>query len=141
MKIIITERQSKLLRRVIKENEDEEIDFYWYCRDWNNINKYKPLEFPSFGTLKDEIEIYNGKPYKAGKTYFSDPDYLAGLPYCEMEEEISNYYINHIKNGLSFGYIINIPDGNSLTPEEKDTLEAQVTQVNLFYHLMVVMLK
>lgn len=108
------------------ENEDEEIDFYWYCRDWNNVNKYKPLEFASFGTSKDEIEIYNGKPYKAGKTYFSDPDYLAGLPYCEMEEEISNYYINHIKNGLSFGYIINIPDGNSLTPEEKDMLEAKI---------------
>ena len=43
-----------------------------------------------------------------------------------MEEEISNYYINHIKNGLSFGYIINIPDGNSLTPEEKDMLEAKI---------------
>jgi len=108
------------------ENEEEEIEFYWYCRDWTNINKYKPLEFASFGTSKDEIEIYNGKPYKAGKTYFSDPDYLAGLPYCEMEEEISNYYINHIKNGLSFGYIINIPDGNSLTPEEKDELERKI---------------
>jgi hypothetical protein len=110
------------------ENDEEEIDFYWYCRDWSNINKFKPLEFPAFGTSNDEIEIYNGKPYKAGKTYFADPDYLAGLPYMEMEEEISNYYINHIKNGLSFGYIINIPDGNSLTEEEKDQLEFKIKQ-------------
>jgi len=110
------------------ENEEEEILFYWYSRDWTNTNKYKPLEFPAFGTSKDEIEIYNGKPYKAGKTYFSDPDYLAGLPYCEMEEEIGNYYISHIKNGLSFGYIINIPDGNSLTDEEKDDLERKIKQ-------------
>jgi len=108
------------------ENEDEEIENYWYCRDWRNINKYPPIPFASFGTSKDEIEIYNGKPYKAGKTYFADPDYLAGLPYCEMEEEISNYYINHIKNGLSFGYIINIPDGNSLSNEEKDELERKI---------------
>lgn len=110
------------------ENEEEEINFYWYSRDWSNVNKFKPLEFPAFGTSKDDIEIYNGKPYKAGKTYFADPDYLAGLPYCEMEEEISNYYISHIKNGLSFGYIINIPDGKSLTPEEKDDLERRIKQ-------------
>ena len=108
------------------ENKDEEINFYWYSRDWSNTNKYTPLDFPSFGTSNKTIEIYNGKPYKAGKTYFSDPDYLAGLPYCEMEEEISNYYVNHIKNGLSFGYIINIPDGNSLTDEEKDDLERKI---------------
>jgi len=110
------------------ENEEEEIEHYFYCRDWSNINKFKPLEYPAFGTSNDNIEIYNGKPYKAGKTYFADPDYLAGLPYMEMEEEISNYYINHIKNGLSFGYIINIPDGNSLTEEEKDDLERKIKQ-------------
>ncbi|HRA73655.1 MAG TPA: phage portal protein, partial [Flavobacterium sp.] len=108
------------------ENEDEEIEYYWYSRNWKDINKYKPLQFPAFSTSNEEIEIYNGKPYKAGKVYFADPDYLAGLPYCEMEEEISNYYINHIKNGLSFGYIINIPDGNSLSTEEKDELENKI---------------
>jgi hypothetical protein len=108
------------------ENEEEEIEFYYYCRDWGNTTKFKPDPYPSFRTSKDKIEIYNGKPYKAGKTYFADPDYLAGLPYCEMEEEISNYYISHIKNGLSFGYIINIPDGNSLSPEEQDEIERKI---------------
>jgi hypothetical protein len=111
-----------------KENEEEEIDTYFYSRDWTNTTKFKPIPFASFGTSKDDIEIYNGAPYKAGKTYFSDPDYLSGLPYCEMEEEISNYYISHIKNGLSFGYIINIPDGNSLSEDEKDDLERKIKQ-------------
>ena len=111
-----------------KENEEEEIDTYFYSRDWSNTTKFKPIPFASFGTSKDDIEIYNGAPYKAGKTYFSDPDYLSGLPYCEMEEEISNYYISHIKNGLSFGYIINIPDGNSLSEDEKDDLERKIKQ-------------
>ncbi len=110
------------------ENEDEEIESYWYCRNWANTGKFKPEEFSAFGFSKDEIEIYNAKPYKAGKTYFSDPDYLAGLPYCEMEEEIANYYTSHIKNGLSFGYIINIPDGNSLTVEEQDEIERKIKQ-------------
>jgi len=108
------------------ENDKEEIEKYWYCRNWNKTNTYPPEAFSAFGFSNDTIEIYNAKPYKAGKTYFSDPDYLAGLPYCEMEEEIANYYISHIRNGLSFGYIINIPDGNSLTPEEKDDLERKI---------------
>ena len=108
------------------ENEEEEIESYWYCKDWTKQNKYIPEEFPSFGFSNKEIEIYKIKPYSAGQTYFASPDYFAGLPYCQMEEEIANYYINHIKNGLSFGYIINIPDGNSLTPEEKDELEFKI---------------
>jgi hypothetical protein len=107
-------------------NEDDEIEGYWYCKDWTKYTKYEPTYYPTFGTTKDEIEIYVVKPYKAGKEYFSDPDYIAGLPYAEMEEEIANYYISHIRNGLSFGYIINIPDGNSMTPEEKDILERKI---------------
>lgn len=110
------------------ENDDEEIESYWYSRDWNKINKYKPEEFSAFGFSNDIIEIYKMKPYSAGNFYFGTPDYFAGLPYCEMEEEISNYYINHIKNGLSFGYIINIPDGRSLTPEEQDEIERKIKQ-------------
>lgn len=108
------------------ENEDEEIEGYWYCKDWSKTNKYEPEYFASFGTTKDAIEVYNLKPYKAGKEYFADPDYLAGLPYCEMEEEISNYYISHIKNGLSFGYIINIPNGDQLSEEEQDEMEKRI---------------
>lgn len=108
-------------------NEDNEIEGYWYCTDWSNTNKNKPEYFPAF-KKGEKNSIYCISPYKAGKQYFSDPDYLAGLPYAEMEEEISNYYISHIQNGLSFGYIINIPDGNSLTPEEKDQLEWKIKQ-------------
>lgn len=109
-------------------NEDEEIEGYWYSKDWakHNETKNKPEYFKAFGTSNDATEIYVIKPYKAGKEYFADPDYLAGLPYAEMEEEISNYYVSHIKNGLSFGYIINIPDGNSLSAEEKDELERKI---------------
>jgi len=108
------------------ENEDGEILTYWHSKDWTNTSKYPPTEYPAFGTSNESIEIYCIKPYKAGKNYFSDPDYLSALPYAEMEEELANFYINSIKKGLSAGYIINIPDGGTLTPEEKDRLEAQI---------------
>jgi hypothetical protein len=35
-------------------------------------------------------------------------------------------YISSIKNGLSAGYIINIPNGTNYTPEEKEEFERQV---------------
>jgi len=110
------------------ENEDEEIEQYFYSKDFCKLNKYPAMPFPAygFGSEKAEIEIYVGRPYKVGKTYFSDPLYKEGFPYCEMEQEIANYYVSHIKNGLSFGYIINIPDGKDLTSEEKDEIERKI---------------
>jgi hypothetical protein len=108
------------------ETLEGDIEYFWYCKNWKNTTKYPPERFPAFGTSSEEIEIYCISPYKAGKNYFSDPDYLAGMPYAEMEEEIANLYINSIKKGLSAGYVINIPNGTTLSPEEKDNLERQI---------------
>ena len=109
------------------ENENGEIEGYWFSKDWDKFLKpeNKPENFPVFGK-KAPITIYRVKPYKANKEYFSDPLYMAGLPYAEMEEEIANYCINHIQNGLSFGYIINVPDGINWTPEDREQFERQL---------------
>ena len=110
-------------------DEEGEIKGYWYCDDWSRISQNTPEYYPAFGEgSKTETEIFCIKPYKAGKDYFSDPDYISGLQYCLMEEEISNYHVSHIQNGLSFGYIINIPNGASYTTEEKDDLERKIKQ-------------
>jgi hypothetical protein len=112
-----------------KVNDDDEIEGYYYSEDWKKANTVEPDFFPMLDPNSSEAAMcFAIRPYKAGKKYFSDPDYLAGLQYAELEEEISNYYISHIKNGLSFGYIINIPDGNSYTPEEKDEMERKIKQ-------------
>jgi len=65
-------------------------------------------------------------PHQQGQTYFRLPSYVQALQYAEMEEEISNYCINHIKNGLSFGYIINFNNGGNLTTEKKNEVEAMI---------------
>lgn len=108
------------------ENKDGEIEGYWYSRDWTNIHKNPPEYFSAFGTSNDAIEIYVIKPYSVGKNYFPDPDYLAGLPYAEMEEEIANLNINSIKNGLSAGAIINVPDSEHWEDAVKDKFERGV---------------
>lgn len=110
------------------ENEEEEIETYWYSKNWAKYQQVKntPEEFEAFNGQKQAQSIYVGKPYKAGKNYFADPDYLAGLPYAEMEEEIANLYVNTIKNGLSAGYIINVPNGKAWDTETKDKFEKAI---------------
>jgi len=111
-----------------KVNEKNEIYAYWFCKDWSNLYSNTPKRFSAFSEKKEAIQIYNIKPYGYGNEYFEDPEYIAGMPYAEQEEEIANLYINSIKNGLSAGYIINIPNGNTYTTEEKDDLEKKIKQ-------------
>ena len=110
------------------ENEDGEIESYWYSRNWANTNKVAPEQIESFGNSKDVKQIHCIKPYSVGTQYFTTLDYQGGLVYAEMEREIANQNISYIKNSLSAGYIVNIPDGKSLTDEEKDRLEKKIKQ-------------
>ena len=107
-----------------KMNEEGDIDTYWYSLDFNEPRKYKPVPIPAFNyeKKKNGSYIYIINSYQVGKMYFTDPVYMAGLPYAELEEEIANYCINHIKNGLSFGHIFNMNQGEP-SPEVKRTMK------------------
>ena len=110
-------------------DDDEKINSYWYSWDWEKQWKYKPEEFPAWEKgAKDDVSLMVIRPYKAGKKYYSDPSYLSGLQYAEMEEEMSNYSINHIKGGMSFGYIVNFNNGSTLTPTQRDEMEKKITE-------------
>ena len=107
-----------------KMNDEGDIDTYWYSLDFNEPRKYKPVAIPAFNyeKKKNGSYIYLINSYQVGKMYFTDPVYMAGLPYAELEEEIANYCINHIKNGLSFGHIFNMNQGEP-SPEVKRTMK------------------
>ena len=73
----------------------------------------KPKRIPSFGngSKREVIEIYVFKPYRSGFYYYSPVDYQSCLQYAELEEEVSNYHINNIKNGLQPSLLINFNNG------------------------------
>lgn len=100
-------------------SDDKQIQAYYYHPDWVNAKPSdKPLRIPSFGLSKtpNAIEILYIKPYKAGMYYYSTPDYQGGLQYAELEEEISNYHLNNIMNGLAPSMLINFNNG---TPDQE----------------------
>ena len=95
-----------------KCNADGDIEAYYYFHDWANIKQNdKPTRIPSFGSSKESIEILYVKPYVAGHFYFAPVDYQGGLQYAELEEEVSNYHLNNIMNGLAPSMLINFNNG------------------------------
>lgn len=110
-----------------KADAEGVINNVYYCEDWNDTFRNKPKKLPVFnGKLTESLMIKIVVPYQPGMFYYANPDYLAGLQYAQIEEEISNFSLNHIMNGLSFGYIINFNNGSALSVEQKDEIERRI---------------
>jgi hypothetical protein len=110
-------------------NEEGDITGYYYSYDFSNVNKYKPERMDAFGFgdgMGERSEIYIIRDYQVGQFYYSNPSYVSGISWARMEEEISNYSINHIQNGLSFGHIINM---NAGVQESIETIQENTRQI------------
>ena len=94
--------------------KDGKIEAYYYHPKWKEIKPNdKPKRIPAykFGKKSEKVEIYCVKPYKAGFYYYTPVDYQGCLQYCSLEEEVSNYHINNIQNGLQPSLLLNFNNG------------------------------
>lgn len=110
-----------------KMDENGDINIYWYSRNFSDTRKFEPLPIDALDLSKmpkSGSAIYIFKDYQVGKNYYSDPSYISSLPYSKLEEEIGNFCVKHIQNGLSFGHIINFNDGADRTDEQKTEILA-----------------
>lgn len=110
-----------------KANEDGKITGYWYCYDWTQQRKYPPKRIDAFGFGKgaNRTEIYPIKDYQVGQFYFSNPSYVSALQYAKVEEEISNFFINHIQNKFMVSTIINLNNGIPESEEERNKISRE----------------
>lgn len=115
--------------RAEKCNEEGEVEAYYYAKDWKEVTARKetPLRIPAFGYSEEAIEILYVKPYRAGYYYYSPVDYQGGLQYAELEEEVANYHINNIQNGLAPSMLLNMNNGVP-TEEERNLIEARIAE-------------
>ena len=96
--------------RAEKCGRDGIIKAYYYHPKWENLKpSEKPKRIPTFGNgSKGQLnELYIIKPYRSGFYYYAPVDYNGCLQYCALEQEVSNYHINNIKNGLQPSLLIN----------------------------------
>ena len=111
-----------------KADENGDVTGYYYWNDWPNIKPSdKPLRIPAFGTSKENIEIVYIKPYKSGFYYYSPVSYQGGIQYAELEEEISNFHLNNILNGLAPSMLINFNNGTP-NQEQRELIEQRIAQ-------------
>ena len=115
--------------RAEKCNEEGEVEAYYYAKDWKEVTARKetPLRIPAFGYSEEAIEVLYVKPYRAGYYYYSPVDYQGGLQYAELEEEVANYHINNIQNGLAPSMLLNMNNGVP-TEEERNLIEARIAE-------------
>ena len=135
MQIIYSKDRSQIVQvehfpvetlRAEKCNDEGEIEAYYYCADWSKAKPQdKHKRIPAFGYSNESIEIMYVKPYRTGYYYYSPVDYQGGLQYSELEEEIANYHLNNIMNGLAPSMLINFNNGVP-TEEERQMIEHRI---------------
>jgi hypothetical protein len=110
-----------------KANEEGKITGYYYCYDWSNQRKYPPKRIDAYGFGKggNRSEIFVIKDYQVGQFYFSNPSYISALQYAKVEEEISNFFINHVQNKFMVSTIINLNNGVPESEEERNKISRE----------------
>lgn len=102
------------------------VQAYYYHPNWSEMKRdERPKRIPAFGTSKKPLEVLYIRPYKAGFYYYSPVDYQGGLQYAELEEEIANYHITNIQNGLQPSMLINFNNGTP-SKEIRDDIERAI---------------
>ena len=135
VQVIYSKNRSKIVQlehmpietlRAEKCNEKGEIEGYYYFNNWAKYKRGNELKrIPAFGTSKEGLEILYIKPYRAGFKYYSPVDYQGGTQYAELEEEISNFHLNNILNGLAPSMLINFNNGTP-DPEQREMIERRI---------------
>lgn len=113
------------LLRAEKCNKDGDITGYYYSDNWADTRKFKPNRIDAFGFGSGEVEILYIKPYSVGMKYYSNVDYQGALPYCTLEEEISDYLINLTQRRFTPTLLMNFNNGTG-TPEQQDAVHQSI---------------
>ena len=131
LQLIYNEQKSKIVRvehlptnlvRSEKCDKDGVINAIYYSDNWQDIKKFPPKRIPLFGygSKSEKLEVLRVGNYTIGQKYYSNIDYIGGLEYATLEQEVSAYLINEVQNGFSGTKIVNF--NNGVPTEEQQTI-------------------
>ena len=95
----------------MEKNDRNKIPGYYINHDWKPTWNYniqdtdkKLPSLPAFNLNKRSEEpkqlLYHN-PYRPGQQYYPLPDYVGGSKVIDLDQEVDNFHISNIKNGLS----------------------------------------
>ena len=118
------------LLRPQKCNKDGIIEGYYYSDNWEKLLDFKPVFIPAFGQGNRTLEILMIGNYTIGQKYFSNVDYLGGLAYCKLEEDIAEYLISLVESGFSPLTVVNFNNGIPAEDQQKTISDSVKTQAS-----------
>ena len=112
-------------------NEREEVDFYYYSRDWSD-KRCEPEEVHTFDPSQSKeypVQILYVKPFSVGSFAYPSVDYQGSISYIELDKEIASYHISNIRSGLAPSYVISFLNGSPPVEERnriRNDIESQL---------------
>lgn len=96
---------------------------YYISNDWNDTRKNEPVKYAGFSTVnrKAGSQILYVKEYRAGGSYYPEPEYKAGITLCELNAEINDFHLSTVKNQFAPSQHVNIPY-QPQSDEERDNI-------------------
>ena len=111
-----------------KVDDKNQVPTYWYSKDWSQYRKaeYKPTPIPAYSkTSKEPRQLIYFKEYRPGVEYYPLPSYIGAISYVEIDVEIANFHLSHIKNGMTPSILLNFTNGQP-TDDERRVIKNQI---------------
>lgn len=100
-----------------------EADGYFYSNDWANKSKKmnEPQFIPAYNGSKSGRQLFVYKKYNPEAEYYPIPSYSLALNWIRLDNEISKFHLNSVKNQFSPSFLLNFSTGIP-TEEEQDQI-------------------
>jgi len=100
---------------------------YLVSDNWSSYSTNETILYPEFSEVdrQKSNQIIYVQEHRVGDNWYPIPGYMAGLNWIDIDNEISNFHRNNIKNSFSPSFIINMPQGIP-TEEEMEIVLKQL---------------
>ena len=112
----------------IPNGEDVPSEYY-YCADWSNFRKFKPVQYPAYDPSKAETEpsqILYTWDYEPGNLFYPLPSYAGSLNDIQIDVEVSKFHLSNLANSLNPSLFIGLNNGIP-EPEEREEIYDELT--------------
>lgn len=102
-------------------NEDENVEFYYYSKDWSD-KRCEPEVVKAFDpedAVEHPVQILYVKPFSPGSYYYPKPDYIGSVNYIELDKEIGRYHLANILNGMQPSFHLGFSNGTPSAEERR----------------------
>jgi hypothetical protein len=114
-----------------KENEEDEVEEYYYSSDWSNLRKYKEVPYRAFDATDNKgdnaSQIFYYFNYTPGNSVYPLPAYVAATNDIVLDSKVSRFHVNNISNGLAPSLFISMRNGIP-TPEGRREVYREIEE-------------